>query len=323
MKFSRRSILRLGAAAAVGSTLPSSLHAIEKHVFPPSRSFRFAVIADTHIIDEFYIPGSENGSEDNDSILHTTERLTAARDVINAAHPVDGRQVELVFLVGDCFHNYPSSDPDFYYKHRTRVDIARELLDGFDVPVHIGFGNHDYDEHMKSGISRETSHQLFKDKLRAEPYSVVDYNGFRFLHLNNFLGKTWDPDQPIHGRQFGSFGEPQLQWAEAQLAARRPTVVFVHYPLWFQQPTEFSDFGIHPLLRRYQENIKIVIAGHHHRWIDFAHTYGPQHTVMAATRYDQNAFMLFDADPHRGSLRWIDEDRPRWSTHFAKPYNLG
>ena len=323
MKLTRRSLLNLGAATAVGSALNPSLRAFDLNSAAAPNTFRFAVIADTHIIDEFYVPGSENGFEDNDSILKTTDRLTAARDTINAAHPIDGKQVEQVFLVGDCFHNYPSADLDFYYKHRTRIDISRELLDGFKMPVHIGFGNHDYDEHLKPGISREMSHQLFKDKLRTEPYYAVDYKGFRFLHLNNFLGKTWDADQPLRGRTMGSMGETQLQWAEAQLAQRKPTVVFIHYPLWFQQPTEFADFGLHPLLRKYQDNIRIVVAGHYHKWIDFSHTYGPQHTVMASTRYDKNAFMLFDADSKAGTIRWIDNDRPEWSTHYAKPYTRG
>jgi hypothetical protein len=316
----RRSLLQLGAASTVAGAISPSLHALAKTIAPANQSFRFALIADTHIIDEYYKPGSENGAEDNDSILKTTDRLVFARDVINAAHPIDGKSVEQVFLVGDCFHNYPSADIDFYYKHRTRIDISRELLDGFHMPVHIGFGNHDYDEHRTPGISREMSHQLFKDKLRTEPYYAVDYKGFRFLHLNNFLGTTWDLDQPAKLRQTGSFGETQLQWAEAQLAARKPTVVFVHYPLWWQQPTEFADFGLHPLLRKYQDNIQIVVAGHYHKWIDFAHTYGPRHIVMASTRYDQNAFMFFDADSRTGKIEWLDADRPEWSTHYAKPY---
>ena len=318
MTLSRRSLLQLGAATAAGGAL-SSLSGLAEEPVTAQPSFRFAVVADTHIIDEFYVPGSENGFEDNDSILHTKDRLIAARETINAAHPVDGKAVEQVFLVGDCFHNYPSADPDFYYKHKTRIDIARELLDGFSMPVHVGFGNHDYDG--KSEVSREMSHRLFKEKLRTDPFYAVDYKGFRFVHLNNFLGDTWAPGKPSASRQMGSLGETQLQWAEAQFAARRPTIVFVHYPLWYVAPTEVKDFGLHPLLRKYQDSIRIVIAGHYHKWIDFAHTYGPQHTVMAATRYDRNAFMLFDADPRSGMIHWLDSDRPEWSTHFAKPYS--
>ena len=317
MKLTRRTFINLGTASVAGGALPSSLAAL------PTRSastFRFAVVADTHIIDEYYKPGSENGAEDNQSILLTTPRLIAARDTINAAHPLDGRHVEQVFIVGDCFHNYPSPDLDFYYKNRTRIDLSRELFDGFHAPVHLGFGNHDYDTSPTPGISRAQSHQLFRDKLRTpQPYYALDYKGFRFLHLNNFLGTTWDPASPDRNHGIGSLGEVQLQWLEAQLAAHKPTVVFIHYPLWFQQPTEFADFGLHPLLQKYKDTIRVAITGHYHKWIDFAHTYGPRHIVMASTRYDQNAFMLFDADP-TGQVRWIDDTRPQWSTHYATPY---
>jgi hypothetical protein len=44
-------------------------------------------VADSHIIDDFYVKGSENGVEDNESILVTTPRLTAARDFINSLTP--------------------------------------------------------------------------------------------------------------------------------------------------------------------------------------------------------------------------------------------
>ena len=49
--------------------------------------FHFAVVSDTHIIDEFYKKGSENSAEDNESILRTTERLVAARTLINSLKP--------------------------------------------------------------------------------------------------------------------------------------------------------------------------------------------------------------------------------------------
>ena len=295
-------------AAVLGSTLAPSP--------APGRTL-FAVVADPHVIDHFYVPGSENGEEDNTSILKANDRLIAARDTINNIRLQDGRRVEQVFVVGDCFHNYPSADYDFYFQNETRIDLCRGILDGFKAPVHLGFGNHDYDVPR---VSREMSHRLFKSKLHAEPYSSVDAGGVRFLHLNNFLGATWDSTSPNFNKNYGSLGEVQLQWAEAQLAARKPTVVFIHYPLWIVAPTEVRDFGLHPLLRKYQDTILIVLSGHWHKWVDFARTYGPQHTVSAATRYDPNAFMLFEADSRSGTVRWLDRNRPEWSTHFTAPY---
>src|SRR5579871_6490989 len=106
---SRRSFLASAAAA------PLILEAA------PTR-FRFAVIADTHIIDEYY-RGPESNPEDTESILKTTERLKQTREHINSLRPA----MDLTFLVGDYFHNYPSPDIDFYFQNKTRVDACKEL----------------------------------------------------------------------------------------------------------------------------------------------------------------------------------------------------
>jgi hypothetical protein len=44
--------------------------------------------------------------------------------------------------------------------------------------------------------------------------------------------------------------------------------------------------------------------------------------VSAATRYDPNAFMIFDADPKAGTIEWIDMARTQWATHYSTPYKL-
>lgn len=121
----RRQFLHLGAAAVA---TPAS-----------GDIFRFAVIADTHIIDEFY-KGPEGSLEDTESIRKTTERLAATRTFLNSLKPA----LDRVFLVGDYFHDYPSLDIDFFFANKTRVDHAKDLTDGFKMPVHAGFGNHDY-----------------------------------------------------------------------------------------------------------------------------------------------------------------------------------
>jgi hypothetical protein len=321
MNLNRRQFAALGATSLGVALTPSFLPTPAEAAM--AGGYHFAVIADTHIIDDYYIKGSENGVEDNTTILQTTDHLLATRSVINSIRLPHGQKVEQTFLVGDVFHNYPSGDYDFYFKNRTRIDVAADLLAGFEMPVHMGFGNHDYDEHRTPGISREMSHRLFDAKLKTKPYYAVDYKGFRFLHLNNFTGATWDDDAAPRLRQIGSLGEAQLNWAEAQLQERKPTVVFIHYPLWIVAPTEVKDYGLHPLLRKYKDNVAIVISGHWHKWIDFAHTYGPQHIVMGSTRYDQNAFMLMEANPKQGTVRWVDSARPEWSTHYTAPYKLG
>jgi len=311
LKIDRRRFGMMGAAALGALSTQRGWSEVTQATSPTR--FHFAVVADPHIIDEFYVKGSENGVEDNESILRTTERLTSARSLINSLRP----KIEQVFVAGDCFHNYPSADYDFYFKHKTRIDNAKELFDGFEMPVHLGFGNHDYNVPK---VSREMSHRLFAAKLKAKPYSSVDYKGFRFVHLNNFLGATWNQGSSQFSKGRGSLGEEQLQWFEGLLRENKPTVVFIHYPLWLVNATEIRDYGLHSLLRQHRETIQMVIAGHWHKWVDFAHTFGPQHYVSAATRYDPNAYMLFEADSRSQKIRWMNADLVEWSTHYSKPY---
>jgi hypothetical protein len=309
----RRQFTTLGAAS-LGNLLTRRLWAEQVRAAASPDKFYFALVADTHIIDNFYVKGSENGVEDNESILVTTPRLTSARDLINSLDPA----IEQVFLIGDYFHNYPSTDYDFYFKNTTRLDNAKAITDGFKMPVHIGFGNHDYDVRH---VPREMSHRLFKAKFNAEPYSVVDYKGYKFIHLNNFLGSTQDRNSADFNPSVGSLGEEQLHWFEAQLQQHKPTFVFIHYPLIQDRPTEFADYGLHPLLKKYQSNIQLVISGHVHKWIDYGHTFGPQHYTMAATRYDPNAYMLIEVDTRHATSRFMNIDLVQWDSHYSKPWH--
>ena len=308
----RRDLLRLGAGALTGAALFRESFAVAATGADKRRYFYFAVIADTHIIDDFY-RGPEGNALDTETIFKTAERLTAARDFINTLHP----PMERIFLVGDYFHNYPSADFDFYFKNNTRVDICRKLTDGFKVPVHAGFGNHDYDV---PNVSREFSHELFKAKFQLEPYYSLDYQGFKFIHLNNFLGDTWKPGSEAYNKGRGSLGEAQLNWFEAQLKEGKPAFVFIHFPLTLVAEQEVADYGIAPLLRKYKDTIQRVVSGHQHKWFDFGRNFGPQHLVIGATRYDANAYMLVEVDKQKQTHRWLNMSLVDWNTHYAKPY---
>lgn len=277
-----------------------------------SDSFRVAVIADTHVIDDLYT-GPEGSPEDTASIMRTSERLTAARHLINAVNP----SPDLVFLVGDYFHDYPSPDIDFYFTRTTRIDNAKALTDGFRMPVHVGFGNHDY---SVPNVSREASHELFRRKLGVPPYYAVDHRGWKFIHVNNFLGTTWEAGHANYKKQRGSLGEEQLTWLDAQLSERKPTFVFVHYPLSLIEPTEVRDLGLHTLLRKHADTVQRVISGHWHRWVDVGREYGPQHLVMASTRYDEDAYLFIDIDTRTATHRAVNLDLVEWDTHFSRPY---
>jgi hypothetical protein len=300
MTHRRTFLATLGAAASSFAAEPD-----------PNR-FRFAIIADTHIIDEFY-HGPEGNPEDTDSIFKTTDRLRLTRDRINSLRPA----MDLTFLVGDYFHNYPSTDIDFFFQHKTRVDAAKELTDGFAMPVHAGFGNHDYDVPR---FSRENSHELFRRKFGLRPYYSVEHKGFKFVHLNNFLGATWDPKSARYDRAKGSLGEEQLNWLEAELEQRKPTFVFIHYPLYIVDANERAGYGVHAILKKHRNTVQRVISGHWHKWFDFGRTYGPPHLVIAATRYDPNAYLIVEADSKAAEHRLLNLDLVDWNTHFSAPW---
>jgi UDP-2,3-diacylglucosamine pyrophosphatase LpxH len=302
-KMTRRDWARLG----VGMLSASPLLAQED-----SNRFRFGIIADTHIIDSFY-KGPENSPEDTESILHSAERLTSARDLLNGLRP----QLDHIFLVGDFFHDYPSPDVDFYFQNETRIDLAKKLTDGFKAPVHLGFGNHDYGVPR---VSREVSHELFRRKLNTQPFYSIDHKGFKFVHLNNFLGVTWQAGHANYDKSKGSLGEEQLNWFEAQLQQHMPTFVFIHFPLEAVLATERADYGVHTLLKKHRDTVQRVVSGHWHRWFEFGRTYGPQHLVMASTRYDPNAYLIVDVDRRTATHQLLNIDLVDWNTHFSQPY---
>ena len=140
------------------------------------------MIADSHIIGPLY-RGPEGSPEDTESIFRNSDRLTAARDFLNKLRPAP----QVVFLVGDYLHNYPSPDIDFYFQNETGLDLAKKITDGFRVPVRVGFGNHDY---AVLKVSRDVA-RVVSPQVQFEAGLFGGTSGWRFVHLNNFLGDTW------------------------------------------------------------------------------------------------------------------------------------
>jgi hypothetical protein len=279
---------------------------------PDSSKFYFAIIADSHIIDDYY-KGPESTPEDTESIFKTSERLVSARNLINSLQP----RMEQVFLIGDYFHNYPSPDIDFYFQNQTRLDRAKTITDAFQMPFHAGFGNHDY---WATGMSRENSHELFRRKFGLKPYYTVEHRGWKFIHLNNFLGDTWAKGNAKFATATGSLGEEQLNWFEAELGENKPSFVFIHYPLSIVSPAEVKDYGVRGLIKKHRDSIQRVVSGHWHRWFEFGRSYGPQHLVMAATRYDPNAYLIVEADTKAVRHELLNIGLVDWNTHYSAPW---
>ncbi len=261
-------------------------------------TFRFAVVADTHIIDEWYT-GPENSPLDTESMFHTETRFTAVRDRIKSLEtPVD-----FVVHLGDLIHDYPPGDLEFMATNTTRLDTAAALLDGFGVPTHMCFGNHDYEFRR---VDREDTHAFFEEKLGVKPWSSFDHQGWKFIQLNSYTGATHAMDGP-QGRN-GSLGEEQLLWLEAELAEGKPTFIFIHQMLTIMETVEVADLGLHMLLERHKDTVAYVLSGHTHRWIDFGDQYGPLHRVIGATRYDEDCFVIAEVNVTDGTFQLLNED---------------
>src|SRR5438552_936110 len=218
MRIDRHEFLRMVSGTAAAMMLrPFRLAAGGPDVF------YVALVADPHLIDRYY-RGPEATEEDTASLAAAADRLTKAAHTINRLSP----SIDHVFLIGDLIHEYSSVDRDFYFTHRTSFDRAAEILATFRMPVHVGLGDHDYG---KGSVARDLSHELFRRRLRVMPYSSIDYRGWKFVHLNACLGATWTRGTASYDPATGSLGETQLNWFEAELAQRKPTMVFIHYPL--------------------------------------------------------------------------------------------
>ncbi len=262
--------------------------------------FNIVFLADTHIIDEFY-EGPEGSPLDTETIFKTTENLENARDQI---HDLD-LKIEAGFVAGDVFHNYPSDDYEFFQNNTTRIDNAKSLLGSFNFPMYPGMGNHDYDI---PDIPREMTNRLMREKFGLEPYYYVDIHGFRFISLNNFLGDTMDPDSPEYNGSSGSFGNEQLFWLADLLDDGLPTFIYLHFPLALVKTDEGGEQTLENILMTYKDNIKMVIAGHVHMWMDFGDSLGPKHWTISSTRYDKDAYLLIECDTKTGNFKMLNKD---------------
>lgn len=283
--------------------------------------WRFVVLADTHVIDEWYV-GPESNALDTSSILMANDRLARTRDRVNELSDVEA--IDLALVAGDLVHDFPFDDVASYVTgpdaDRTAVALVRDLYEGFSMPVHLALGNHDYEQPR---ISRETTHEIFREVLGVEPYYAVDHRGVRFIVLNSQLGATWDPTSPAYDESLGSLGAEQLTWLEDQLEDAIPSVLVVHHhPLSFARDevpgSPASD--LFALTAAYSDVVRIVISGHLHRWLDHGDDYGARQVTIGSTRYDEDAFLVFQADETTGDIELLNPETPVWASVDAEPY---
>lgn len=312
----RRQFLQRSAMSAAGLLLPAQLPLMacaddDGPSTDKTRFFHFVILADSHVIDEFY-DGTESNELDNTSIRLANQRLTTAVDFLTQLDP----QPDFYLHCGDLIHTYPFDDFETWFEERNALDIAKEQLDRLGRNYHVTLGNHDYEIRR---FSREFTHDLFAQKLGVEPYSYFDFEGWRFIMTNNYLGASYNYGTEDYDTLVGTFGDEQLQWIEALLEDRMPTFIITHHPMGLMGPDEFPDFGFLTLLERYKENIVEVIGGHWHRWVDFGSTYGPHAMAMGSTRYDENSYIIVEVDKVAQTYRFVNQNWGNF-THITPPY---
>lgn len=233
--------------------------------------------------------------------------------------------IDMVFITGDFIHNHPSSKWDYYFENHTRFDEAKAIMSGFNAPVFPGLGNHDYniDKYRttdRGRINFQLTHDLFREKFNVDPYYCVRMHGYNFIHLNNFLGRTFQPGGEKTSLMSGSYGEEQLNWLEGILEQRKPSFIFTHFPLQMIKNTEIGDYGITGLLKKYQDSVLSVFSGHTHIWFDFKHKYGPNHIVSGSTRMDDNSYMIVRVNRRETIHDIMNYSQILWQTPWARPF---
>lgn len=279
------------------------------------RPLRAAFLADPHIIGDDY-QCCESPGLDTDSIYKTRRRLETARDLINGIDP----PVDHVFVLGDVFHQaYKWDDVEVYATNGSAPQRAKEIFDGFDAPVHLLWGNHDYDV---PEFSREFAHDLQQRMFDTPPYHRVEDRGWQFLLTNSQLGPTWDATDPMNAfldTGTGSFGREQLAWMAEQLQRGQPTMLMFHHPLLVVQRDEDPDGpwpDVWAVIEAHRDVIEGVWVGHTHTWLDFTSVLDLPYWVVGSVRYDADNFWVHELRDD-GTWEIVDQDKVDRATRFA------
>ncbi|PRQ01269.1 metallophosphoesterase family protein [Enhygromyxa salina] len=276
--------------------------------------FRIVVLADPHVPDPNY-EGPEANELDTESILAAHQRLLDARARINAMDPAP----DFVVILGDLLHtHYPYDEVQDYYDQPSAFSVAAELLDGFEVPVHLVFGEHDYGVPR---IPREDSHVLFAHFFDAAPHTAFEHHGWKFILANSQLGATWDASSDDYDPARGSYGREQLDWIADHLFDRMPTVFLSHFPIPFDtavfENLESPSRDIFTLMTDHADTMQLALGGHLHRWVDYRIVAPTDVFVVAGLRYDADNFWVIEFDPASQTYEILDIDKVHWQTPFS------
>ena len=137
------------------------------------------------------------------------------------------------------------------------TELARRLLDGFDVPVHVLPGNHD----LRGSLRRAF-------ELPGEGDDPIDYavevGQLRLVVL----------DSIVPGHDHGAFDAERLRWLDEELSKNpeRPTILAMHHPPlatgvpeWDGINLSVSERGALAAVVARHPQLRVIVGGHLHR----------------------------------------------------------
>ncbi len=129
----------------------------------------------------------------------------------------------------------------------------RDILKTLEMPTPVVVGNHDY----VAGTDRKAFETFFPDSINYH----FDHKGWQFFGLDTTQGRQGSGT---------SIQRETLAWLKdnvPKIDARRPTVLFTHFPLGFLVPCRPSnaDAVLEPLRH---SNLRAVFNGHFHAFTE-------------------------------------------------------
>jgi len=213
--------------------------------------FRFMVVSDSHI-----------RSPDDGAVEYPSNALMADRnrfvvDLCNRLRP------EFVIHLGDIVHPLPTEEG-----HEAAVQMAVEIYNGLEMPIHLVPGNHDIGDKPDSLVAvppvTDGSYRVFQEHW-GRPFGSFDHGDCHFVTI----------DTPVLGSGLQREAE-QRAWLEQDLAGAvgRRKFLFTHYPPFVRDAAEPEHYDnlAEPARRSLLElcrghGVEAVFSGHVHNFI--------------------------------------------------------
>lgn len=247
---------------------------------PAFADFTFVQISDTHIDVNATDPGVEG-------------RYREVIKRVNALNPA------FVIHTGDALANFSPES----------LALFKKISEGFKPKLYVVPGNHDVgNKHGQTGALTEESYNAWI-KGYGNGRASFEHDGWVFIGLTSSLFSSGL-----------SAEKEQWDWLKAQLkaAGKKPVIVFMHYPLFEESPTEANTYfdidvpiraDLLKLFKKY--HVKAVLYGHLHRvnqsyfdGIDFIGTGSTAFSVI--DDHAQTGYRIFHIAPGGFTTYFVD-----------------